>query len=379
MEVAAVVPATTWYCHCCRYKNSGSADKCFVCGRPESYVMTGFPLPLHGSGSQLFRSSQLSTLLTEEALFERDSVQWTALHSASVSGNFSVVRELIRRNCMIDAVTDQGQTALHLAAYRGSLETVQALVENGADVNAVTFAEKMTPLHIVCKRDWKQIAKYLIDRGANVNCLNIIERTPLHFAAENGRADLAVILIKHGAKSNLMDSQGWTARQVAELHNHREFQELLVQVNTKEKQVVIKKLPPAPWHSELWDGVVRIHESVKKKAEREMEITAKLMAAADALKDQLTQKPERLTRMEVLTLKNTPNDMGRGTIASSGSVSVGGRKQLTATGMNTWSDASVSSDISSITRSQSSASARGKLSSKSTMLAAAASRVLAST
>jgi ankyrin repeat protein len=290
-----------WYCHCCRYKNEVDATKCQVCGRDESYAQVGHVLPLHGAGSKLYRPSQLSTIITEEGLFEKDSVQWTALHSAAVNGNYKVAEELIKRGCLIDAVTDQGQTALHLAVYSGSLDTVQVLIQNGSSVNSTTRFEKLTPLHLACQRDWKQIAKCLLDSGADTNAGNVIDRTPLHFVAQTGRTDLGVMLLKAGADSQKMDSMGWTPRQVAEFHEQREMQELLVQVNMKDKQVVIKKLPPAPWHSELWDATIRINKELKVKADRDMEISSRLMSQVESWQHRQHYKPERQSRIDSIS------------------------------------------------------------------------------
>lgn len=193
----------------------------------------------------------------------------TALHSASVNGNTPTVQELINLGGVVDAATDKGQTPLHVATYAGSLETVTALIRAGAYVNAVTSFERMTPLHIACQRNWKDVAKYLITKGADVHALNIIERTPLHFAAAVGRTDLGVVLLQAGAKSDAMDIHGWTPRQVAELHDNRSFQELMVQANMPEKQPVIKELPPAAWHGELWASMIEINKEKRAEAEKD--------------------------------------------------------------------------------------------------------------
>jgi hypothetical protein len=386
MEGSPPVPKSKWYCHCCRYKNEPDTEKCRVCGRPESYALPGFQLPLHGAGSKLYRPSQLPTIVTEEGLFERDSVQWTALHSAAVNGNYPVVDELLKRGCLIDAVSDHGQSALHMASYSGSLQTVQVLVQAGANVNCATSFEKLTPLHIACQRDWKQIAKYLIDHGADVNAGNVIDRTPLHFVAQTGRTDLGVMLLKAGADSLKMDSQGWTPRQVAEFHEKREMQELLVQVTMQDKQVVIKKLPPAPWHSDLWDSTIRINKELKRRADTDMAITAKLVAQAEAWQ-QHNKKPERVTRIDLFNKADNAEPSAGGAKSklevetspeknyitrnpSTRSCSVIG--SITGGQFSRSASISSSADISSLTSAHNKGGPRQKL------LTAAANRVLAS-
>jgi hypothetical protein len=60
-------------------------------------------------------------------------------------------------------------------------------------------------------------------------------------AAKIGRADIGAMLLKCGAKHKWTDCHGWNARQIAELYDHRGYQELLVRVDMTEKQPVIKE------------------------------------------------------------------------------------------------------------------------------------------
>ncbi|KAJ1440596.1 hypothetical protein B484DRAFT_391208, partial [Ochromonadaceae sp. CCMP2298] len=46
-----------WHCHCCGAANT-KRRKCRVCGREESYVLRGYPLPFSGNNANLFRPSQ---------------------------------------------------------------------------------------------------------------------------------------------------------------------------------------------------------------------------------------------------------------------------------------------------------------------------------
>jgi len=109
-----------------------------------------------------------------------------------------------------------------------------------------------------------------LDNKANPNALNAIDRTPLHLVAENGRVDIAALLIRGGSNPKLLDAHGWNPRQVAELHGHRDIQELLIRATMTEKQPVIKDLPPAPWHGELWSNLIDTQS--QKRMENEKEI-----------------------------------------------------------------------------------------------------------
>jgi hypothetical protein len=136
---------------------------------------------------------------------------------------------------------------------------VKELLKHQAEVNVATNHEKCTPLHIACQRQYAQIAHLLIEHGADVHARNIIQRTPLHFAAEVGRIDIGNMLLGSGADKDALDIHGWSARQIAELFGHREFQELIIRESMVEKQVIIKELPAAEWHSDLWFDVSRQH------------------------------------------------------------------------------------------------------------------------
>lgn len=250
-------PQDEWSCHCCTAKNSPEAAKCRVCGRLESYALQGYGLPFHGKNSTLFRPTQILTVL--EDIHEVDSEQWSALHSACASGNFQVMKDLLSLKAKVEALTNKGQTPLQLAIYSGSLDCVNELLKYGANPNVSTVHEKCTPLHLACQKGFAQIAVALVDHGANVNALNVLNRTPLHMAAEAGRIDIGKYLIAHGADREALDVHGWSVRQIAELFNHRDFQELIIRETMVEKQVIIKELPVAEWHSELWFDVTRMH------------------------------------------------------------------------------------------------------------------------
>ena len=265
LRVPVVSGLETWSCHCCTAKNTADLSKCRVCGRSESYALQGYDLPFHGKNATLYRPSQVLTVL--EDIHQVDGEEWSSLHSACAHGNIEIVKQLLSYKAKIEAVTNKGQTPLHLAVYSGSIACVKELLKYNANVNAVTFHERCTPLHIACQRQAAPIVVLLVDNGAAVEPLNILRRTPLHFAAEVGRVDIGKYLMMNGADRNALDVHGWSARQIAELFNHREFQELMIREGMTEKQVIIKELPTAEWHSTLWFDVTHMHNLRKQELE----------------------------------------------------------------------------------------------------------------
>ncbi len=55
---------------------------------------------------------------------------------AAKEGHVEIVRELIRRHIDVNQPTNKGNTALHIASLAGQFEVAKILVEQGALVNA---------------------------------------------------------------------------------------------------------------------------------------------------------------------------------------------------------------------------------------------------
>jgi hypothetical protein len=204
--------------------------------------------------------------MSQEEIYRTDGFLFTALHNAAAGGNAPMVQELLVQDSNVNGTTEHGLSPLHLAVYAGSLECVQLLIKKGADVNLASKTEKMTPMHFAAKYGHRNIARTLFEYGAKVDPLNIMQRTPLHFAAETGRNDVGQYLLKSGANPDALDVHGWPPRALAELYGHRRFQEILVLSKMTDKQPVLKYLPPANWHGELWDGIISLNKEARYKA-----------------------------------------------------------------------------------------------------------------
>lgn len=68
----------------------------------------------------------------------------------------------------------------------------------------------------------------LLDRGANPNLSDRFGRTPLHFAATQGKLTLVQALLKHGARANVRKDDGDTPLINASYWGHVEVVELLI-------------------------------------------------------------------------------------------------------------------------------------------------------
>ena len=94
------------------------------------------------------------------------------------------------------------------AAARGDLEAVRSLVKGGADVNAAQ-GDGMTALHWAAVNGNAEMAEILIHVGASVSAVTSLGRyTPLHLASVGGHARVVKALLAAGADPNALTSTG---------------------------------------------------------------------------------------------------------------------------------------------------------------------------
>lgn len=80
---------------------------------------------------------------------------------------------------------------------------------------AKTDAKKQTLLHYIAAFGLPQQATMCLQSGANINATSQAGRTPLHYAAASGNRDMCAFLLAHGAWKGWMDTQGYTAYDLA--------------------------------------------------------------------------------------------------------------------------------------------------------------------
>ena len=94
------------------------------------------------------------------------------------------------------------------AAARGDLEAVRSLVKGGADVNAAQ-GDGMTALHWAAVNGDAEMAEILIHVPASVSAVTSLGRyTPLHLASVGGHARVVKALLAEGADPNALTSTG---------------------------------------------------------------------------------------------------------------------------------------------------------------------------
>jgi ankyrin repeat protein len=106
-------------------------------------------------------------------------------------------------------------------------DEVKRLIESGVDANEENDYGNI-PLHIGIEKDCVDIVEYLLQNGANVNAKEeLLHRTPLIYAASQGRKEIVTLLLKYGADPHEKDDVDFTALTWATKKGHAEIVELL--------------------------------------------------------------------------------------------------------------------------------------------------------
>lgn len=94
------------------------------------------------------------------------------------------------------------------AAMQGDLERVETLIQEGADLDAAQ-GDGMTALHWAAEQGHAEMARTLVEAGAGLSLTTRLgDYTPLQVAARGGHAEILEILLEAGADPNAETSTG---------------------------------------------------------------------------------------------------------------------------------------------------------------------------
>ena len=140
--------------------------------------------------------------------------------AVSSKASAAVVRALLEHHADVNYQNPSGGSALMIACIcQSDLEVVELLYQFYADV-ALANKTGNTCLHYAVRNGQTlEVVDYLISCGADINAqtsenAKYAKMTPLHFAAGEGRADLAATLVRNHAEMGLQNADGYTALQL---------------------------------------------------------------------------------------------------------------------------------------------------------------------
>ena len=110
----------------------------------------------------------------------------------------ALVKVLLNRKADPNVCNKDSMTPLAVASCLENLEIMELLIKHSANM-MLSFPPHGTPLHIVAVEGKVNATRKLLNMGINPNVVDSEGTTPLRRAVENQRAEVASLLLKHGA------------------------------------------------------------------------------------------------------------------------------------------------------------------------------------
>lgn len=157
----------------------------------------------------------------ENYFARRDAKEWTgvkngegdtALHLAAAGGHTGAIAALLKAGCDIEQKNNTGVTPLGAAVIHNENEALKSLIAAGADLNAEN-GNWGTPLCIATCRYNIAGLNILLEAKADPN-----KGQPLARAIENNNYEMAEVLVKAGADTQVKMRSRWRAIHYAAQH-----------------------------------------------------------------------------------------------------------------------------------------------------------------
>ena len=160
--------------------------------------------------SHLYQSDLLFEQLVsknDRLLDQTDSIDRTILHYIFETGNPPETWQRVDWQHIINKRDVFGRTVLHIACKRGSAtENVAFLLSQNAEVDAEDILDR-TPLSWAAENGHEAVVKQLLKTGADIESkVSQYSQTPLSLAAENGHEAVVKQLLEAGADIESKDS-----------------------------------------------------------------------------------------------------------------------------------------------------------------------------
>jgi uncharacterized protein len=201
----------------------------------------------------------------------KDRYGFTPLYFAATNGNAAVIRKLLEAGADPNAADASGETALMTATRSGEADALKALLQNNANVNLKDAVTQQTALMWAVRSNSSSAVQLLLEYGAEVNArtrtgkapaarppgagggshgVGIVRSgwpeqgfqpetpggmSPLLYAARDGRADLARMLVASRADVQQADVNGITPLLMAITNNHLDVAKFLLEKGASPK------------------------------------------------------------------------------------------------------------------------------------------------
>lgn len=167
----------------------------------------------------------------------------TPLHYAALKGNNDCVEALLSLDADINKTNIKGESALHYSIKSKNKNTMITLLKNGIDTNICSY--NGTALHYAV-HDYNVLFD-LILFGINANLKDQYGRTVFHELAKTSsenKENIIKLISEHGVNINEQDQQGNTALHLAAIHQQYDTMKLLIKYGAKENIVNNNELTP---------------------------------------------------------------------------------------------------------------------------------------
>mmetsp|Transcript_97681 Transcript_97681/g.174015 ORF Transcript_97681/g.174015 Transcript_97681/m.174015 type:complete len:482 (+) Transcript_97681:133-1578(+) len=141
----------------------------------------------------------------------------SALHYAAEEGEAGICGTLIAARAIIDLEDRFKMTPLDLAVEEGKKLVIDVLLRKAADPNRGNFQRglQQTCLHQVCDQGKTELAEVLLKGGSKINAVGKQDMTALHLAARKGHLGVLKVLLEADADVHSKDKSGRTPGQYA--------------------------------------------------------------------------------------------------------------------------------------------------------------------
>ncbi|KAF9145255.1 Tudor domain-containing protein 7 [Mortierella sp. GBA39] len=187
------------------------------------------------------------------------------------------------------------ETLLHVAVRVGCADLATFFIDKGAPLDALD-AEGLTPLHTAAKHTSSfEVCKLLVEKTAHHidrTCI-VSGKSALHYAAQNGNAELVALLLQHHARINPVDLKGNTPELLAKAGLESALSEKPSKSNTKQANTAkAQKYRSTMQHLQKAIAAVKEAQSRKDAQLEEQRRKEEALAREEAEKDNAARRKQ---------------------------------------------------------------------------------------